>query len=419
MSTEAKVGGFTLLGLAILTVALIHLSGFSFGGPPVNTFTVSFSNVTGLKVSSSVRYAGVDVGTVKSITPKGDKVDVVCTVKNDVPVPDDSLFIIAADGLMGERFVSIAPGSSGKVYPDGAVIEGGSEVTMDGMMTQMGGLVQQMHTILSSINEITGNAELKKGLIDTAINIQRVTGSLAKVSEQNEAHLIRLVENMEKITGRLGDAADEAARMAAEARDGGNTAAGLRETVASIAMAARRIDNMAAAMEGTIADPETQDNLKETLKNAREVSRKMNKLMSGDLAEFATIGLEVNGVAPRREDKRIQGNIDLTLGSKDSFVQFRDEGIGNDDKFSAQYGKRYGSLTARGGLIRDYFGVGCDYDAGDRLRFSADAYDVNDLRLRLGARYRVAEKTYIFTNVDDVTKHNGNRTTYFGVRQEF
>lgn len=419
MSTEAKVGGFTLLGAVILTVALIHLSGFSFGGPPVNTFTVSFSNVTGLKVSSSVRYAGVDVGTVKSITPMGYRVNVVCTVNKDVPIPDDSLFIIAADGLMGERFISIAPGSSGNNYPDGAEIEGGSEATMDGMMAQMGGLIQQMHTILSSINEITGSAELKRGLIDTAVNIQRVTGSLARVSEQNEAHLIKLVKNMELITGRLSDAADEAARMMEEARDGGNTAAGLRETVASLAMAARRIDNMAAAMEGTVTDPETQENLKETVKNAREVSRKMNNLMGGNLAEFATIGLEVNAAAPRRDDKRIQGNIDLTFGGKNSFVQFRDESIGNDDKFSAQYGKKYGSLTARGGLIRDYFGLGCDYDAGDRWRFSADAYDVNDLRLRLGVRYRVADKTYLFTNVDDVTKHMGNRTTYFGIRQEF
>lgn len=419
MSTEAKVGGFTLLGAAILTVALIHLSGLSFGGPPVNTFTVTFSNVTGLKVSSSVRYAGVTVGTVKSIAPKGYRVNVVCTVDKDIPVPDDSLFIIAADGLMGERFISIAPGSSGNNYPDGAVIEGGSEATMDGMMTQMGELIQQMHTILSSINEITGSAELKRGLIDTAINIQRVTGSLARVAEQNEPHLIKLVGNMELITGRLSDAADEVALMMEEARDKGKTAASLRETVASLAMAAKRIDNMASALEGTVADPETQENLKETVRNAREVSRKMNNLMGGNLADFATIGLEVNTAAPRRGDKRIQGNIDLTFGGKGSFVQFRDENIGTNDKFSVQYGKKYGSLTARGGLIRNYFGLGCDYDAGDRWRFSADAYDANDTRLRLGVRYRVADKTYLFSNIDDVTKRIGNRTTYFGVRQEF
>lgn len=420
MSTEAKVGGFTLLGLAVLAAALIHLSGFSFGGPAVNSFTINFSNVNGLKVASTVRYAGVVVGSVKSITPNGYKVDVVCTVKQDVPVPDDSIFTIAADGLMGEKFINIAPGISTKNYADGAEIDGGEEATMDGMMTSMGGLIEQMHDILSSINEITGNAELKRGLIDTAINIQRVTASLARTAEGSEKNLVKLSRNMEMISARLADASDEVAKMVAETRDGGKTAENLRATVASIAMAAQRIDNMAAAMESTVTDPETQQNLKDTVRNAKEASAKMNRLMGGDISAMGTIGIEAGFASPRHNNhKRAQGNIDITFGGKKSFVQFRDEGIGNEDKFSAQFGKHFGSLTARGGLIRDHFGIGVDYDANKNLRFSADAYDVNDLRLRLGARYRVAKKTYIFANVDDVTNHKKDRTSYFGLRQEF
>lgn len=420
MSTEAKVGGFTLLGLAILAVALIHLSGFSFGGPAVNSFTINFSNVNGLKVASTVRYAGVVVGSVKSITPNGYKVDVVCTVKQDVPVPEDSIFTIAADGLMGEKFVNIAPGISTKNYADGAEIDGGEEATMDGMMTSMGVLIEQMHEILSSINEITGNAELKRGLIDTAINIQRITASLARTSEGSEKNIIKLTKNVEMISARLADAADEVAKMVAETRDGGKTAENLRATVASIAMAAQRIDNMAAAMESTVTDPETQQNLKDTVRNAKEASQKMNRILGGDLTAMATVGVEAGFATPsHNHHKTAQGNIDITFGGKKSFVQFRDEGIGSEDKFSAQFGKRIGRLTARGGLIRDHFGIGVDYDADDRWRFSADAYDANDFRLRLGTRYRVAKKTYIFANVDDVTNHQKDRTSYVGVRQEF
>lgn len=419
MSTEAKVGGFTLLGLVILAVSLIHLSGFSFGGPAVNTFTVSFSNVNGLKVASSVRYAGVVVGAVKNIAPNGNKVDVVCTVKKDIPVPEDSMITIAADGLMGEKFVNIAPGISTQNYPDGAMIDGGEEATMDGMMTQMGGIIEQMHDILASIHEITGNAELKAGLIDTAINIQKVTASLARVSEHNEKNIIKLVANMELISARLADASDEVSRMVAETRDGGRTAANLRETVASIAMAAQRIDNMAAAMEGTITDPETQSNLKETVRNAKEVSRKMNNIMSGNLSGLGTVGVEASISSPDRRHRRVQGNIDLTFGGTKSFFQLRDEGIGSDDRFSMQYGKKMKNITARGGLIRDHFGIGFDYDVNKNIRFSADAYDVNEPRLWLGARYRIAQKTYIFANVDDVTNRTDERTSYFGIRQEF
>ena len=32
MSTEAKVGAFTVVGLALLTLVLVHLSGFSWNG---------------------------------------------------------------------------------------------------------------------------------------------------------------------------------------------------------------------------------------------------------------------------------------------------------------------------------------------------------------------------------------------------
>ena len=77
-----------------------------------------------------------------------------------------------------------------------------------------------------------------------------------------------------------------------------------------------------------------------------------------------------------------------------------------------------GALTARAGIIDGEVGLGLDADAGKYWRFSLDAYDLNNIRLRPRASVRVAKSTYLFGQVDDVNDDD-RRATYVGVRQEF
>ena len=71
MSTEAKVGAFTLVGLALLAGVIIMLSGFKLGGDKGYTLYAGFNQVVGVEPQSVVRLSGVPVGKVKKIQNDG------------------------------------------------------------------------------------------------------------------------------------------------------------------------------------------------------------------------------------------------------------------------------------------------------------------------------------------------------------
>ena len=73
MTTEAKVGIFTLVGIALLGFIVIHLSGFRAGADKSYTIYVGFTQVMGLNPGAKVRFAGVEAGTVKELTTDGLK----------------------------------------------------------------------------------------------------------------------------------------------------------------------------------------------------------------------------------------------------------------------------------------------------------------------------------------------------------
>ena len=71
MTTEAKVGAFTLLGLALFGFILVYLGNIKVGGDKDYTIYAGFNQVMGLSKGSSVRYAGVAAGQVVSLEPDG------------------------------------------------------------------------------------------------------------------------------------------------------------------------------------------------------------------------------------------------------------------------------------------------------------------------------------------------------------
>ncbi len=72
-TTEAKVGLFTLLGIALFASCIIFLGRFDIFAAPTMHVSGNFQSVTGLKEGNTVRFSGVKVGKVASmvVTDKG------------------------------------------------------------------------------------------------------------------------------------------------------------------------------------------------------------------------------------------------------------------------------------------------------------------------------------------------------------
>jgi phospholipid/cholesterol/gamma-HCH transport system substrate-binding protein len=83
-----------------------------------------FTDVEGLAQGSAIRLSGVKVGTIGKITldPKYYQAVVRLEIEPEVRIPDDTLATVATPGLLGEKYMSLEPGSSETMLKNGDTI---------------------------------------------------------------------------------------------------------------------------------------------------------------------------------------------------------------------------------------------------------------------------------------------------------
>ena len=94
-SNEVKVGALTLGGIGLLAGIITFLGAFSFSGSGYK-LQISYPQVGGLMPGHVVRYAGVQVGTVKEVNVNGDSVDVVADINKDIKIPKGAVYFRGA-----------------------------------------------------------------------------------------------------------------------------------------------------------------------------------------------------------------------------------------------------------------------------------------------------------------------------------
>jgi phospholipid/cholesterol/gamma-HCH transport system substrate-binding protein len=151
---NAKVGMMVLAGLLFLifTLYMIGKNRNLFG----STFTITavLNNVNGLVPGNNVRFKGMDVGTVKSITVANDTaIYVTMTIDEKMKpyIKQNAIATIGTDGLMGNKLININS-DSGPSLPiqQGDVIQSRKPVETDEML-------RTLNTTNNNIEQITHN----------------------------------------------------------------------------------------------------------------------------------------------------------------------------------------------------------------------------------------------------------------------
>jgi phospholipid/cholesterol/gamma-HCH transport system substrate-binding protein len=122
VNLELTVGVFVLVGLACLAYLAIRLGKMEVWGGGYQV-VANFENVGGLKVGASVEVAGVNVGRVEAIKlAPGDRAKVVLGLELGLKVHDDAIASIRTKGIIGDKYVKLSLGSSGKLIAAGGKI---------------------------------------------------------------------------------------------------------------------------------------------------------------------------------------------------------------------------------------------------------------------------------------------------------
>lgn len=424
LSTEAKVGSVTIVGLLLLAYMIMHLSAFSFGekGYPV---TANFNHVNGLKEGNAVRYAGVDVGRVHKmeIVPQGIKV--ILMINPGTKIPEGSRFIIGTDGLLGEKYIDIVPPAAKTTtyLHKGAIVQGEDPQGLDHLIASADKVMAELNKLILSWNDVMGDPAVRQAIKDTAFNAKAITDNLnqfslvlARMAENNEADINTVVTNLKLMSGSLRDVAARVDSLVTNVDNNGKTAADLKDTIQNLKTTSVRIEKMAASLEGVVTDPSTAQNIKETLNNAREVTEKANKMLTkvGSISAAPSFEMLYNP-----DNSKYRTNADVRINtSPEDFAVIGVTDIGNDSKFNFQIGKGSETFAGRAGVIDGKAGIGLDTGVRDGMRFSVDVYDPNAVKVKLRTQVPLSKDNYLIGQTDSINK-DAEKNTYIGIRRSF
>jgi len=121
-TTQFIVGIFALLGIAALAVLSLRLGRIELLPAPGYTIYANFDNISGLKEDDRVEIAGVQIGKVTSIALNRDRARIAMRLNSNVKVDDEAIAAIKTSGIIGDKYVSIAPGPGDRDLTDGGTL---------------------------------------------------------------------------------------------------------------------------------------------------------------------------------------------------------------------------------------------------------------------------------------------------------
>jgi phospholipid/cholesterol/gamma-HCH transport system substrate-binding protein len=373
-----RVGVIISICLALLIVILFYpIRGIS---PFSQKFILQgrFNDVAGLKRNAPVFLAGMEVGGVQSVDFQAEGSASRLVVRTKVErrvqhlIRKDSVMRIISQGLLGDKFIEITPGTPGQ--PQAEEFDFLATDQEKSLTEEFAGVKERIETIMDRTNAILAS-------------IQSGQGTLGKLANDP-----RLYEEM---VGALKEIRTASANLTA----------------------------LEKSMRETVMNPGTQQAISSTAASVAQVADKVRGYMDKvdrvrfymDLGVGKYESNQVNGQA----SLRIEPNPDrFYSGGIDYFSDLTYTSTTDDrTTYNAALGFRMmeSPVFFWGGLKRSNFAAGLDLRAFDNLvgltadfsRFSRDVADID-----LGAHYRIYNVFSLTGGVDDVL---ANRLTVNGL----
>ena len=134
-----------LTGAAVLTAAvgfgwyMSQSTGLTTDRSGAYELAASFRSAEGVLTGTDVRLAGVRIGSVTGLDLNAEtyRAEVTFSIDENIRIPDDSVVVVATEGLLGGTFVEIVPGGSfDYLAPGDSFFSTQGAVSVIGLLTQ-------------------------------------------------------------------------------------------------------------------------------------------------------------------------------------------------------------------------------------------------------------------------------------------
>lgn len=418
MSTTAKIGAFFLVVLIAAGILILRIEDIAIGKKArTRAVEVHFADVAGLDDKSAARIAGVRVGKVDGIRllPDGSAI-VRIALEGGVEMRQGAAGQIRAMGLLGDKYVDLYPGPpAGAKLADGARIEGSIPTSLDELTKLAGDIGKDVKELTSALRGSIGGREGEEKLNRIVDNIGRLAESLAQMVEANRFNVDASMKNVREFTSGLNATLARLDRILDENRTGlkgtvsnaDELSAKLKTTADNLNSITKKIDEGQGTVGKLINDPETSQNLNDTLKAVKSGVDQLNTALTqvnrlelefGFRGEYQTRGGGGNGyftldIMPHdnrfyrlelltpANGRRYDESQTVTILNPDgtqTTTQYVTTSYKDQLAVTAQMGFRDHNTILRAGLIESRGGVGVDQVLWeDKLRLTGEVWDFN------------------------------------------
>ncbi len=459
----AKFGTEARLGLVIMTAFLIFIWGTMkvthIGEAKGYDIHAVFDSASGLETNAPVRMVGVSVGRVKSIFIKDRKAFVTMTIKEDVGIDQDASFSIRSQGILGDKYVEIQPGASEEVYKPGdtAVITK-VPVDLEILLESLQSAGESLTKILSSLKRVVASDEGEDSLAEILENTRKLSANLDLLVSENREDVRVVIKNIREASESLRDdiprladklekASDQVTSLITDNREGvkdtveklRRNAEVLEETLESIKIISKRIEDGEGTVGKLINEDEAYENLNETLGSLKKALKKTEQIqLKVDLhGQYLTesdvtkgyLTLDINPTPdkfyrfeliddPEGLREVETRTVTETVGTVTTVTQTKEVVFRDEFKFSLELGKRYFDTIFRIGYIESSFGFGIDrLQLDENLKLSFDAWDIDreeNPRLRFKMSYRFLKFFHVDLGMEDFVHRDRNPNILIG-----
>lgn len=136
---ELIVGVFVLTGLGAVAYLALKIGAGNLVGSDTYLVQARFANIGGLNPGSNVTIAGVSVGRVEAVRLNATDYSAIAELRlrQTVRLPADSIVSIRTSGLIGDKYLAIAPGGDARMLAPGELItETESAVDLESLISR-------------------------------------------------------------------------------------------------------------------------------------------------------------------------------------------------------------------------------------------------------------------------------------------
>jgi phospholipid/cholesterol/gamma-HCH transport system substrate-binding protein len=200
---ETKVGAFVLIALLIFIYMGFKVGAFRFDRSNYYQYEINFDDISGLTRKADVKIAGVKVGWIEevqlTINDHYMKAKATIMIQKDYKLYQDARAKVQQDGLLGQKFLEIIPGSpsldvlvTGEHFQEPSI----KPVSIDDLLHQFKDIASDVQEVSESFKQALGGpdgTEQLKILIDNLTsasdNIASFSSTIDRAVQDNEIHL--------------------------------------------------------------------------------------------------------------------------------------------------------------------------------------------------------------------------------------